>query len=567
MSTCPHVSSIDYQVVSRKLSDPSTWTCDQCSSNTESVWVCLQCAHIGCGRTCRQKHAKKHFDASCHPVVLHINQKMLFCYQCEDWILNDTQFGEIGLLREQLNRLQNQRFECSQTRSGSVIRGPLKQFKFVERKDDRVGHERTGFSGEFTAKRFYTLSLLKKCIAAWKTFVAEQAGELSQRTKQSPGEGKPSPARRFVGRTGLRNIGNTCYQNATLMCLSALGAIRQLLSLQPDPPPPGQGLAKRPRLGRRISEELYEEANSRRDPSKIGSSTVLAQLHRLFRVLWSGKWAGVSPAFFVKSFMMAVPSFQGYVQHDAHEFLTELLDVVQRDIAYPVEVRTILSRVFTSVQQSATRCHVCNNVSKYTFPDATCITLDLSATVERLQQTNAESSGDRRYPRRRSSLYATQNQACTLMDCLDALIAPVELTNGSQYRCVSASCKGQLVNATKQDSFERLGQCVVFHINRTKWDSQGKRKIMNKVEFPLRNLDLSVLLSDRSIPRRYHLRGIVLHHGPDIDQGHYTSVCFIDSLSTFVAYNDLSSETVIEQDLVEERYDGNPYLLFYEISS
>lgn len=81
--------------------------------------------------------------------------------------------------------------------------------------------------------------------------------------------------------------------------------------------------------------------------------------------------------------MMAVPSFQGYVQHDAHEFLTELLDVVQRDIAYPVEVRTILSRVFTSVQQSATRCHVCNNVSKYTFPDATCITLDLSATVER----------------------------------------------------------------------------------------------------------------------------------------------------------------------------------------
>lgn len=42
---------------------------------------------------------------------------------------------------------------------------------------------------------------------------------------------------------------------------------------------------------------------------------------------------------------------------------------------------------------------------------------------------------------------------------------------------MSASCKGQLVNATKQDSFERLGQCVVFHINRTKWDSQGKRKV------------------------------------------------------------------------------------------
>lgn len=69
---------------------------------------------------------------------------MLFCYQCEDWILNDTQFGmgrraalcntavmvvpagEIGLLREQLNRLQNQRFECSQTRS-------------VQKEDERHG--------------------------------------------------------------------------------------------------------------------------------------------------------------------------------------------------------------------------------------------------------------------------------------------------------------------------------------------------------------------------------------------------------------------------------------------
>eukprot|EP00474_Spongospora_subterranea_P004825 CRZ05283.1 hypothetical protein [Spongospora subterranea] len=578
VAACIHVACINYLTVSKKISNPSTWTCDQCSSNTESVWICLQCAHTGCGRTCKNKHAQKHYNQTRHPVVLHINQKMLFCYDCDDWILNDNQFGYVTLLREQICRLQNQTFDSMKTRSGSVIPRPKRQFQFVKQKDD--DDVRPDFSAEFTAQRYYHLMLQKRCVASWKLLKFAGQGALSLVTTPcnslppSPRNGFPgeSSGRRFLGRTGLRNIGNTCYQNATLMCLSSMSAIRRLLYDAPD----ANDIAQRLTLKRRSSEDLYHEAKriartNTANPAIEGKvadvvPTVLCQMQKLFRVIWSGKWAGVSPAFFVKSFMMTVPSFQGYMQHDAHEFLTSLLEAIivcKLDIQH---VRDSIRESFTCKQVSSTTCHQCKTVSQYRAPGNFCITLDLDATCNRLHnesQRIQRTTG--RYPRRQSSSSRLPVLSCSLEECLDDLVAPVELAGTASYRCESTYCSGSLASATKKDQFISLPQCILFHINRTKWDSKGKRKIMHRLKFPINGLDLSRIVSNDQVTGLYRLMGIVLHHGCDIDQGHYTSLCYQESLQSFVAFNDLASEIMMVEDIADGNYSGHPYLLFYEI--
>jgi len=53
------------------------------------------------------------------------------------------------------------------------------------------------------------------------------------------------------------------------------------------------------------------------------------QMHRVLRVLWSGRWAVVTPTSLILAVWRFMPQFRGYQQHDAMEFyqmLTSALD-------------------------------------------------------------------------------------------------------------------------------------------------------------------------------------------------------------------------------------------------
>lgn len=44
-------------------------------------------------------------------------------------------------------------------------------------------------------------------------------------------------------------------------------------------------------------------------------------VHSLLRVMWSGKWAVVTPHAVLNAVWRLVPAFRGYSQQDAQEFL------------------------------------------------------------------------------------------------------------------------------------------------------------------------------------------------------------------------------------------------------
>lgn len=68
-----------------------------------------------------------------------------------------------------------------------------------------------------------------------------------------------------------------------------------------------------------------------REPSSKHIS-LCHELHTLFQVMWSGKWALVSPFAMLHSVWRLIPAFRGYAQQDAQEFLCELLDKVQQEL-------------------------------------------------------------------------------------------------------------------------------------------------------------------------------------------------------------------------------------------
>ena len=81
-TTCPHVK--DHQ----KPVTPHTKGCEECLK-TGDRWVhlrmCLQCGHVGCCDSSKNRHATKHYKATEHPIMRSIEpgESWRWCYPDE----------------------------------------------------------------------------------------------------------------------------------------------------------------------------------------------------------------------------------------------------------------------------------------------------------------------------------------------------------------------------------------------------------------------------------------------------------------------------------------------------
>lgn len=118
MDRCKHVGrqrlASDHSIL-----NPQKWHCVDCNTS-ESIWACLSCSHVACGRYI-EEHALQHFQQQRHPLAIEVNELYVFCYLCDDYVLNDNATGDLKLLRSTLSAIQSQRYEVT-TRSGRTLR-------------------------------------------------------------------------------------------------------------------------------------------------------------------------------------------------------------------------------------------------------------------------------------------------------------------------------------------------------------------------------------------------------------------------------------------------------------
>lgn len=355
---------------------------------------------------------------------------------------------------------------------------------------------------------------------------------------------QPSPPR------GFQNLGNTCFLNATLQCLSHLPTFCQCIAMLP---------AANSQLQRKLSNG---------EKFIVYLRSLLRKVHGLDGEPKSHPY---SPKNIVKNISLLGGSNRGYKfrpgrQEDAHEFLVHLLDCLHdgelkaagidqnksgwRDkLPIPrLDETTLTHRMFGGYLRSQVKCTKCNYNSNTYDPF-----MDLSLEV----------SG---------------KSVNSLHDALREFTRKETLDSANKWKCSGCNRK---VCATKQLTIFRppLTLCIQmkrfsfgggfggymhhqgsFHFSgKGMGIKNGGTKIQKAIEFPE---SLKLPLSDGRLCE-YTLTGVVIHVGGSATSGHYTAYVKRpgkQGKSRWLHMDDSFVEPVSEKSVLRHK---DAYVLFY----
>ncbi|KAM9540588.1 ubiquitin carboxyl-terminal hydrolase 2 isoform 1-T1 [Salvelinus alpinus] len=336
------------------------------------------------------------------------------------------------------------------------------------------------------------------------------------------------------GLVGLRNLGNTCFMNSILQCLSNTPDLRDYC------------------LRNTHRTDLNNNCRAK--------AALMEEFAKLTQTLWTSVSSeAISPSDFKTQIQRYAPKFVGYNQQDAQEFLRFLLDGLHNEVnrvtvrpRLPAEDIDHLSDnekgkkmwnkyleredskvvdLFVGQLKSSLTCSECGYCSTVFDPF-----WDLSLPIAK------KGSGE-----------------VSLTDCMRFFTKEDVLDGDEKPTC--CRCKARR-KCTKKFTIQKFPQILVLHLKRFSENRVRTSKLSTYVNFPLKELDMREFASENSMNAVYNLYAVSNHSGNTLG-GHYTAYCRNPALGEWYSYNDsrvspMSSSQVRSSDA---------YVLFYELAS
>lgn len=334
---------------------------------------------------------------------------------------------------------------------------------------------------------------------------------------------------------GLCNLGNTCFMNAALQCLSHTAPITDFF----------------------VGTTLWHNDLHKENPSGTGGK-LAEEFAALLDQLFGEPDTPASPSSFKAIVSRFAPQYSGTMQHDCQEFMAYLLDGLHEDLnrvskkpyhdipdanGRPDEVvaaeqwklhlmrdRSIIVDIMQGQLKSSLTCEECGYVS-VKFDPFMYLSLPVIADEEEVD----------------------------LESLLDAFLRPERLSGDEQWYC--SKCKKH-VDAVKKFDLWKLPPVLMIHLKRFKYSRTGVRtqKINTMVNFPVLQLELDDYTSgvQRDQPV-YDLYAVSRHMG-GTGSGHYNAVVRGRSGHQWYMFDD-SRRTKVPTTSVQ---DKQAYLLFYQ---
>ena len=289
------------------------------------------------------------------------------------------------------------------------------------------------------------------------------------------------------GLTGLANLGNTCFMNTTLQCLSHTYPFNDFL----------------------------KKSTYKQKIKKKPESLVLMEWDKLREMIWSENCI-ISPGGFLTSVQKVAKIkgkylFTGFAQNDLPEFLVFIIDCFHTAIMREVNMK-IKGKVLTDKDKVAKQCYnMMRNMYKKEYSEILDIFYGIHVSC--VKDINDDTLSCNPEPFLMLDLPLPQKRNISLIDCFDEYTKKEILDADNQY----INDEGDKVVA-KQIEFWKFPDVLIITLKRF---TNSVRKNQCLVDFPFDNLNLSkyvVGYDPQSF--KYELYGICNHTG-GVMGGHY----------------------------------------------